>query len=86
MLPEVQETWVGKIPWRGEWHPTPVSLPGESCGQRSLGGYSPWGRKVLDVTEQLTLSQFSFEMHSLQCVQPLSLFLQFPSMDGWGAR
>ena len=36
-LPAVQDTWVGKIPWRGEWHPTPVSFPGESQGQRSLG-------------------------------------------------
>ena len=32
--------------WRGAWQPTPVFLPGESHGQRSLGGYSPWGRKV----------------------------------------
>ena len=33
--------WVGKIPWRGEWLPTPVLLPGEFYGQRSLVGYSP---------------------------------------------
>ena len=32
---------------------TPVLLPGKSCGQRSLVGYSPWGRKELDMTEQL---------------------------------
>ena len=32
---------VGKIPWRRTWPPTPVSLPGASHGQRSLGGYSP---------------------------------------------
>ena len=38
--------WVGKIPWRREWQPTPVFLPGESCGQRSLVGYSPWGHRV----------------------------------------
>ena len=40
-----QETWIqslGKIPWRRAWHPTPVFLPGESHGQRSLVGYSPW--------------------------------------------
>ena len=36
---------VGKIPWRREWHPTPVFLPGEAHGQRSLAGYSPWGCK-----------------------------------------
>ena len=33
--------WVRKIPWRGKWQPTPVSLPGESHGQRSLVGYRP---------------------------------------------
>ena len=37
-----------------EWQPTPVFLPGESHGQRSLVGYSPWGRKKLDTTEWLT--------------------------------
>ena len=35
------DPWVGKIPWRREWQPTPVLLPGESHGQRSLVGYSP---------------------------------------------
>ena len=43
--------WVGKIPWRRAWQPTPVFLPGESHGQRSLVGYSPWGHKESDVTE-----------------------------------
>ena len=37
--------WVGKIPWRRKWQPTPVFLPGKSHGQRSLAGFSPWGRK-----------------------------------------
>ena len=43
-LPAMQETrdpWVRKIPWRREWLPTPVFLPGESHGQRSLEGHSP---------------------------------------------
>ena len=35
------------------WQPTPAFLPGKSHGQRSLVGYSPWGRKELDMTEQL---------------------------------
>ena len=48
--------WVGKISWRKEWQPTPVFLPGEFHGQRILAGYSPWGRKESDMTEQLTLS------------------------------
>jgi len=41
---------VGKIPWRRKWQLTPVFLPGESHGQRSLVGYSPWGCKDLDTT------------------------------------
>ena len=39
------QSWVGKIPWRREWQPTPVLLHGKSHGQRSLTGYSPWGCK-----------------------------------------
>ena len=38
------DPWVGKIPWRRKWQPTPVFLPRESHEQRSLAGYSPWGR------------------------------------------
>ena len=34
--------WVGNVPWRREWQPTPVFLPAEFHGQRSLAGYSPW--------------------------------------------
>ena len=37
-----------------KWQPTPLFLPGESHGQRSLMGYSPWGRKEWDMTEQST--------------------------------
>ena len=37
------DPWVGKIPWRRKWQPTPVFLPGKSHGERSLAGYSPWG-------------------------------------------
>ena len=36
------DAWVGKIPWRRVWQPTPLFLPGESHGHRSLAGYSPW--------------------------------------------
>ena len=42
---------VGKIPWKRAWQPTPVFLPGESHGQRSLAGYSPWGHKELGTAE-----------------------------------
>ena len=44
---------VRKIPWRGEWQPTPVFLPGESHGQRNLMGYSPQGHKEPDMTERV---------------------------------
>ena len=44
------DLWVGKIPWRGKWQPTPVFLPGKSHGQRGLVGYSPWGYKVSGTT------------------------------------
>ena len=47
-------THFGVVPWRREWQPTPVFLPGESCGQRSLAGYSPWDHKELDTIAQLT--------------------------------
>ena len=47
--PAMQETWVGKIPWRRERLHTPVSWSGELHGL-----YSPWGHKELDMTEQLS--------------------------------
>ena len=43
--------WVRKSPWRRAWQPTPVFLPEESDGQRSLVDYSPWGHKESDMTE-----------------------------------
>ena len=53
---DVRDT--GLIPGLGRspGQPTPVFLPGESHGQRSQAGYSPWGHKESDMTEQLTLS------------------------------
>ena len=45
------DSWVGRIPWRKAWQPTPVFLPGEFHGQRSLVGYSPWGHKESDMTD-----------------------------------
>ena len=47
------DAWVGKIPWRRKWQPTPGLLSGKSHGQRSLVGYSPWSRKESDMTERL---------------------------------
>ena len=45
------DPWVGKIPWSRKWQPTPVFLPGEFYGQRSLVGYNPWGSKESDTTQ-----------------------------------
>ena len=45
------KSWVGKIPWRRKWQPSPLFLPGESHGQRSLVDYSPGGHKQSDMTE-----------------------------------
>ena len=46
--------WVRKIPWSRKWQPTPVSLPKIFHRQRSLTGYSLWGRKEVDTTERLS--------------------------------
>ena len=69
-LPTMQETWVWSLDgemanhWRRKWLTPSVFLPGESYGERSLKGYSPWGHKELDTTEQLTLSLLSFSNKS----------------------
>ena len=68
-LPTVQETRVWSLgwedaPWRRAWQPTPVFLPGESHGQRSLGGYSPW--RVSDVKVSATVLGV---LYAASCVQ-----------------
>ena len=50
------DPWEGKISCRRKWQPTPVFLPGKSHGRRSLVGYSLWGQKESDMTEQLHFS------------------------------
>ena len=52
-------------PLEKEWQPNPVFLPGESHGERSLVGYSPWGRKESDMTERLSLSSYSSKVRQL---------------------
>ena len=49
--------WVRKMPWRRKWQPTPVFLPRESHGQRSLAGCSLYGRKESDMTEAIQQQQ-----------------------------
>ena len=48
--------------WRRKWQPTPLFLPGESHGQRSLAGYSPEGRKELNMTEATQHSTAVYRM------------------------
>ena len=60
--------WVRKIPWRRKWQSTPVFLPGESHGQRSLMGYSPWGHKSWTWLKWLTMhTHISFFNKSSSC-------------------
>ena len=61
--------WVGKIPWRRKWQPTPEFLPGKSHGQKSLASYNPYGHKELDMTEGL--STFTHEDGNPLGVAPL---------------
>ena len=71
-LPAMWETWVwylglipglGRFPWRRAWQATPVFLPGESHGQRSLAGYRPWKSQ----TRLSDSAQHSTWLHS--CLQ-----------------
>ena len=57
--------WVGKIPWRRKWQPTPVFLPGQSHGLRSLVSYIPWGHKESDMTEHActTKEEATIQIH-----------------------
>ena len=59
----------GKISWRRKWQPTPVFLPGEFRGQRSLGSCSPWGHKESDIAtkqQQLKTSSSRVLAYSVQ--------------------
>ena len=62
------DPWVGKIPRRRTWQPTPVFLPGKPHGQRSLAGYSPGGSKESDSTEQLSIH---ITMETVTVIWPL---------------
>ena len=74
----MQETWVGflgwEVPWKREWPPTPVLLPADSHEGRSLVGYSPWGRRKPDMTEQLTSLSLLFFLQILQKTGALVLY------------
>ena len=53
--------------WSRKWQPTPVFLPRESHGQRSLVDYGSWGHKELDTAEQLALSLVTYDSVGLSC-------------------
>ena len=56
--------WVGKSPWRRKWQPTPVFVPGEPHGQRSLAGCSPWGRRRVGHAEELDTTEWLIIQHT----------------------
>ena len=56
---------LGRSPGERKWQPTPVFLPGKSHGWRSLVGYSPWGLKELNTTEQLNFHFLLYFMNLL---------------------
>ena len=84
--------WVRKIPWSRKWQPTPELLPGESHGQRSLAGYSPWDRKWVrhglatkqgaydDLTYILTHGEITITAKLIH--QPKKLFLACTNYQG----
>ena len=74
--------------WKRKWQPTPVLLPGESHGGRSLVGYSPWHRKELDTTERLHF-HFHFQYFIASVIYSLiksrlSIIPWFVSCGEWG--
>ena len=62
-MQELQETWVRSLVWKDpleeERYPTPVYLPGKSHGQRSLAGYSLWGRVRHDWATELNWTEYT---------------------------
>ena len=74
------DPWVGKIPCKTEWQPTPVFLPGESHGQRSLVGYSPcghkdWSRTCLKWQHAHTSSVLDFLLSLLCFLDPYEIHI-----------
>ena len=68
------------MPWRRKWQPTPVFLPGESHGQRSLAGYSPWGPRELDTTELLNT-----QTHIKVCICNIHIIVKLAHFSYKGA-
>ena len=84
-LPTMRETgfdpWVGKVPWRRKWQPTPVFMPGKSHGPRSLVGYSPWDHKESDMTERLHFIHSSRPLFPFEIPSSFWMFLVVTALD-----
>ena len=78
--------WVGKVPWRGEWQPTPAFLPGGFHGQRSLVGCSPWGLRVSENQISVILPQSDQVGVSGRSAQVLSKSFSTWACLAFGAR
>ena len=70
--------WFGKIHCRRAWQPTPVFLSGESHVERCLTGYSSWGHKESDTTEQLSTAQ-----HSIIYINHVFFIFSFGASISW---
>ena len=80
------DSWVGKISSRREWLPTPVFLPGEFLGQKSLAGYSPWeSDKDMGTNEQLTHTHTHTHIYIYTVSGILGLVLSMDSTIQWGS-
>ena len=75
------DTWIGKIPWGRKWQPTPVFLPGKSHGQRSLVGYSPWGRKSPTWLGQLSMQATHKESRDAESRDPVGAMKEESSLN-----
>ena len=75
--PAMRETWVrslgGEDPLEEGMQPTPVFWPGASHGQRSLAGYSPWGRKESDMSVRLSTEEYSGILSGHKHIKSLSV-------------
>ena len=76
--PGLNDPWVGKIPWKREWIPNSVFLPGEFHGRRSLAGYNPWGWKELDTMQKW----FNSVLISMPLYRPVHYFHQGVLVEG----
>ena len=68
--------WVERMPWRRNWQPTPVLLPGEFHGQSNLVGYSSWGHKDSDTTEHMDMTEHT-QTHTLNMFKRGFMFVCF---------